>query len=84
MFYRVVVPKRVQKELDRIDKRYRLKILAVLECLGENPYLGKKLSGEHGGKRACRVWPYRIIYVILDQELVVLVIAIGHRQGVYS
>lgn len=83
MSYQVVIPKSVQKELDRVDSRYRPKIIAVLESLEDNPYLGKKLSGEHDGKRSCRVWPYRIIYTIRHQELVILVIAIGHRQGVY-
>lgn len=83
MPYQVVLTKSVQKELDRIDNRYRQKIIVVLEALGDNPYLGKKLSGEHEGKRSCRVWPYRIVYIIRQHELVVLVLAIGHRQGVY-
>ena len=84
MSYQVVIPKKVQKELNRVDQRYLPRILALLKSLEGNPYLGKKLSGEHDGKRSCRVWPYRIVYTILNEELVVLVIAIGHRQGVYQ
>ena len=84
MPYQVVIPKKVQKDIDRVDKRYYPKIVAVLKSLETNPYLGKKLSGEHDGDRACRVWPYRIIYSIQHRELVILVIAIGHRQGVYK
>ncbi len=84
MSYQVVLPKNVQKELDHVDKRYRQRIIVVLKSLEDNPYLGKKLSGEHDGKRSCRVWPYRIVYTIRHHELVILVIAIGHRQGVYQ
>jgi len=83
MSYQVVISKKVQKELDCVDKRYRSRIIIVLKSLETNPHLGKKLSGEHEGKRACRMWPYRIIYTIRHQELVILVIAIGHRQAVY-
>jgi len=84
MQYQVVVPKKAQKELDKVDTRYRLRILTALIDLGNNPYIGKKLKGKHSGEWSFVVVPYRIIYRIKKQELIVLVIRIKHRQGAYK
>ena len=84
MTYQVVVPKKVQRELNRINKKYRIRILAALTVLGNNPYLGKKLKGKYKGKWSHQVWPYRIIYKIKKQALIVLILYVGHRQGVYK
>mgnify|MGYP000330176723 CR=1 FL=1 len=84
MVYRVVVPKNVQKNLDKIEPRYRKRIVIALVQLSSNPELGKKLKGKLGTERSYVVWPYRIIYRIERNQLVVLIIKIGHRQGVCS
>ncbi len=83
MAYRVIVPDRVKKELGRIDSRYRARILAVLAGLESTPHVGKRLEGEHRGERSCRVWPYRIIYRIKPRKSEILIVKIGHRQGIY-
>lgn len=84
MLYQVVIPKRIEKKLNKLDYKHRLRIINALESLGRDPYIGKKLEGEYQGVWSCRVWPYRIIYEIKKFELVVLIINIGHRQGVYK
>jgi mRNA interferase RelE/StbE len=83
MKYCVVIPKRVQKEIDKIEKRYKGKVLLALKILEQEPYVGKKLEGEYKGKWSYRVWPYRIIYEIRKNELIILIIHIGHRQSAY-
>jgi len=84
MPYAVVIPRKVQKEIKRIDKRYRKKILAALVILGDDPFVGKQLEGDCKNQWSLRVWPYRIIYEIEKKKLIVLIIRIGHRQGVYN
>ena len=83
MAHKLVIPKKVQKDLNRIDGRYQLRVRAALVALAGNPYLGKKLEGEYKNQRSYEVRPYRIIYEIKKYELIVLIIRIGHRQGVY-
>lgn len=83
MRYRVIIPKKVQRGLAKIDSRYRQRILAVLAILANEPYRGKSLQGDHKGEWSYRVWPYRILYRIKRQELIVLIVRIGHRQGFY-
>lgn len=83
MKYHLVIPKKVQKEIDRIDEKYKVRLLLALKLLEEDPFAGKKLEGEYRGQWSYRVWPYRIIYEIIKNELVVLVVHVGHRQGAY-
>lgn len=83
MAYHLVLEKKVQKDLEKIDTRFKERIYSALLSLRDNPYLGKKLSGEYDGNRSYRVWPYRIIYRISAKEITVYVVKIGHRQEVY-
>jgi mRNA interferase RelE/StbE len=84
MAYKLVIPKKVQKEIEKIDLKDKPRFEAVLVRIQENPFIGKKLSGEHKNARSYKVWPYRILYEIIDNDLIILVIRIGHRQGVYK
>ncbi|MFH1610927.1 MAG: type II toxin-antitoxin system RelE/ParE family toxin [Patescibacteria group bacterium] len=84
MVYKIVLPKKVQKDLQKIDNKYRQRIRLALIGLSNDPFLGKKLDGKRKDQLSLVVWPYRIIYEIFKKELVVLVIRIGHRQGVYK
>jgi len=84
MLFRVVIPKKVQKEISNIDQRYKDRILAVVTRLRSDPFMGKKLDGDHQGQWSYQVWPYRIIYEVHKNELVILLVKIGHRQGVYK
>ncbi len=84
MRYRIVIPKRIQKKLDNIERIYRDRITAALAGLEEEPYRGKKLSGNRKREWSYRVWPFRIVYQINSRELVILIINIGNRRDVYQ
>lgn len=84
MAFDLVIPKKVQKEINRIDDRLRSKIIAALLIIKDNPYTGKKLEGDHRNEWAFRVWSYRIIYKIDNHKLIILIVKVGHRQGVYK
>jgi mRNA interferase RelE/StbE len=84
MAYFVIVPKKVQKELKKIDSHYQKKIRIAFLALAGDPHIGKKLEGNYEGQWSLRVWPYRIIYEIHERKLIVLIIRVGHRQGVYK
>ena len=83
MDYKVVLPGKVANNLNRIEKRYRDQLYVVLKGLEKSPLLGKKLWGQYSKYRSLRVSDYRIIYQVKASELVVLIIKIGNRQGIY-
>ena len=55
-----------------------------LEALARNPRLGKPLRGPLAELWSYRVGDYRVVYEIRRGELVVLVLAIGHRRAIYE
>lgn len=81
--YIVEVKKKAKKEIERLPMKDRQRVLKALQVLRENPFAGKKLEGEYEGAWMLRVWPYRIIYVIYREIVTVVVLRVGHRQGVY-
>jgi len=76
--------KKAKKDLQEIPKKYQQNILTVFPLLAENPYVGKKLSGKLEGLFCYKVWSYRIIYRVYKKLVLVVIIRIGHRQGVYK
>ena len=81
--YRVVFPKSVQKELDRLPGDVLRRILARLAQLETVPRPAdvKKLKGRDAWRM--RVGDYRVSYEIQDRQLQILVITVGHRREIY-
>jgi mRNA interferase RelE/StbE len=84
MLYQVKLAPKAEKELNNLNHSEKSKVLKQLVYLTANPFLGKKLKGEWSDFYSLRSWPYRIIYQIYKHELIIMVVAIGHRQGVYK
>ncbi len=83
MRYRVILPKSVLKELNRLSAEVRQRVLERLAALETNPRPAdvKKLKGRPAWR--IRVGDYRVIYEIHDRALQVIVITVGHRGDVY-
>lgn len=81
--YQVILSRSAEKDLNKVDTKFKPHIFAALFDLRKNPYLGKKLKGKFQDYYSLRLGIYRIIYRIYKKELNILVIRIGHRQGVY-
>lgn len=73
----------VAKDLRQIPKRDVQSILKRIEGLADDPRPNgsEKLSGQE--RYRVRQGTYRIVYEIREQELVVMVVKIGHRRDVY-
>ena len=82
--YVIRLSKKAEKQLDKIPKHIALPILSAIEKLAENPRppLCKKLKGYDAYK--IRQGNYRVIYEILDTELLIDVIAVGNRKNIYD
>lgn len=73
-----------EKDLNKITGKHKKRILMILPEIAANPFVGKKLNGKLDGLYSYRVWPYRIIYKIYKKLLLVIIIRIGHREGIYE
>lgn len=88
MKYSVNYSARAVKELRKLDRQTRALILSWIEknlvdC--ENPRAhGKGLTANRSGQWRYRVGDYRIIAEIIDSEIVILVLSVGHRSVIYD
>ena len=81
--YRLTFKKSVTKDFRSIPNNDVSRILKRIEGLADNPRpCSEKLSGQE--RFRVRQGVYRIIYEIRDEELVVIVIKVGHRREVYQ
>jgi len=84
MKYAVVFDRSANKTFQSLDRPLQLRLLEHIEALADNPRPPgvKKLKGHHEHWRI-RVGNYRVIYTLRDQQLIVLILKIGHRREVY-
>ncbi|MFA5173580.1 MAG: type II toxin-antitoxin system RelE/ParE family toxin [Candidatus Pacearchaeota archaeon] len=70
--------------LKKLKRGEQENLLQRIDKLKENPYLGKRLSGNLFGLWRLRVDKYRILYKIVEDKLIIVILDIGHRKDVYD
>lgn len=83
----VILTPDAKKDLKKLDKSIQKKVSAYLDEVAEleNPRSrGKGLSSNLHGLWRYRVGDYRILCKIKDEELIILVLEVGHRSKIYS
>jgi mRNA interferase RelE/StbE len=79
---------RAVKELRKLGKQAQRDIISYLDeriAVDEDPRrFGKGLRSDIAGLWRYRVGDYPIVCQILDGELIVLVVTVGHRRDVYD
>ena len=82
--YVIRLSNRAEKNLDALPNRVVIKIYESLKKLSVNsrPVGCKKLKNREGYR--IRLGDYRAIYTIKENELIILVLTIGHRKDVYE
>lgn len=85
MTYRVEFTTAAARQVNKLPRPARDRILAAIEGLANDPrpHGSRKLVGEQDAWRI-RVGDYRVIYDILDSALTVTVVRAAHRRQVYT
>jgi mRNA interferase RelE/StbE len=81
--YKINFKRSVSKDLKRIDKKYARIILEKIEKDLPNTAANlPELQGQFAGLRKYRIGNYRVIFIIINDEI--LILRIEHRKGVYK
>ncbi len=82
MAYNVVFKKSVERDLRNLPAAEAAKILDRIERdPAKNPSANPMLKGQFAGLRKYRTGDYRVVYALIEQD--VLILRIGHRQDAY-
>jgi mRNA interferase RelE/StbE len=82
--YKIKLTKIAAENLQKIESKTLNQILNKIESLREEPtLLGKQLKGPLKEYRSVRAagQRYRIIYKVMDNEIIVIIIAVGIRKS---
>ncbi|MEI6706125.1 MAG: type II toxin-antitoxin system RelE/ParE family toxin [Methylococcales bacterium] len=83
--YQIEFKQSAKKELAQLPRSVAEKIIECIKSLADNPRADgcKKLRGvKH--VYLIRINDYRVVYLIVDQCLIVQIIKIGHRKEIYK
>ena len=82
--YTVTILPPAMKQIGKLDPQVRRRIDAALLALGDDPRPpgSKKLVKVDAWR--IRVGDWRVIYQIKDDQLLVLILRVGHRRDVYE
>lgn len=83
--YKIFFKSSVEKDFDSIPKKDIKKILCRIENLAENPRPSgceKMTGGLH--RYRLRQGRFRVLYIVLDNELCVWIVKVAHRKDAYS
>lgn len=83
MPYLLQIKQSALKEIQRLPKTDRQRIIVAIDQLAENPHVGKLLKGDYSGLRRIRVGDYRAIYEINEDVVLILVLRVAHCKQVY-
>lgn len=85
-YWTISFSKNAEKELSKLDKSIQDRILRYLHGRVANNArgLGKPLIGEKTGFWRYRIGDYRVIAELIDRELIIEIVRVGHRKDVYD
>lgn len=82
MGYKITYKKSVAHDLKRLGKNEARRIVDTIDGkLSTKPDTFEPLKGRFAGLRKLPIGDYRVIFAILDKE--VLVLRVGHRREIY-
>ena len=82
--FSILYTPRALANFKKTPHQWQKRIARMIDPLATNPYAGKRLQGNLAGQFSLRVWPYRVIYIIKKQEIIVVILDVRHRQNAYK
>lgn len=80
----IIFTRTAEKSFLKLPVQAKKKIQKAINKLIVNPLAGEKLKGEFEGQYKLYAWPYRVIYVFAEEESIVTIVEVEHRQGAYK
>ena len=82
--YEIEISRTAEKQLKKLPAEDQLRVVRALLALAHEPHPrgSRKLTGYDDVFRI-RVGRYRVLYSVVESRLVIIILKIGQRKGVY-
>jgi mRNA interferase RelE/StbE len=84
MTYRILYTEEAARRIGKLDKAVKERVGKAIKKLSEQPELGKRLTGLLSDRWSYRVGDWRILYKVKKNEVLILILTVGHRRDVYD
>jgi mRNA interferase RelE/StbE len=84
MTYRILYTEEAARRIGKLDKAVKERVGKAIKKLSEQPDLGKRLTGLLSDRWSYRVGDWRILYKVKKNEVLILILTVGHRREVYD
>jgi mRNA interferase RelE/StbE len=83
LVFNITYKKSVARDISHLDKKEARRIIDKIENnLANNAESYPVLKGEFAGLRKMRIGDYRVVFTIMDKNI--LILRIGHRREIYK
>jgi mRNA interferase RelE/StbE len=81
--YKILFTPHAAKKIKKLDRKVKLRIEATLRRIQTRPldFLERLVNHPY---YKLRIGDYRVIVDIIDKDLIILVIEVGHRRNIYK
>ena len=83
MSYRIIVPKTVQKQINKLPNTIQARVIESLLSLKETPRPSNSLKMKNSQGYRLRVGDYRVLYDIDDKTQTMTLRRVAHRRDIY-
>jgi mRNA interferase RelE/StbE len=81
--YRIIVPKTVQKQINKLPNTIQARVIESLLSLKETPRPSNSLKMKNSQGYRLRVGDYRVLYDIDDKTQTMTLRRVAHRRDIY-
>lgn len=82
--YKILYTSKAKTAIDKLHAQKKKQIKDAIERIAENTEIGKHLTQELKGLSSYRSGDYRIIYRVRRAEILIIILAIGHRRDIHK
>lgn len=84
MSYEVNFHQGALREFDKLSKTDQKRIGKAVDGLAEEPRPQGVLKLADTDAYRIRIGTYRVVYAVRDEQLVILIVKVGHRRDIYK
>ena len=82
--YNILYTEEAKTAIERLSLKKKRQIKDAAERIARHPHIGKRLTQELSGMLSYRPGDFRIIYRTGHNQLLIIILAIGHRKDIYE